>query len=217
MLLWVLGVLGFVCLALVIGQVARYRHEHTVKQWDKLLSPGMGFAVQSLELEVQTDAAMADSGLQGAQRARDRQDLAEAVRLLELSCQAIEQATPHRLRRLRAMAVLIRMAAALVPVRPLRIRDYRLRELIAVVGVGAALHQVLVSALERFLLRLQVLGFGFRLALRVLVGASRQAATTPAARRPWGDYERALQDWKTLDREHLETFRALARSLELEG
>jgi hypothetical protein len=109
------------------------------------------------------------------------------------------------------------MAAALVPVRPLRMRDYHLRELIAVVGVGAALHQVLVSALERFLLRLQVLGVGFRLALRVIVGARRQATSTPEARRPWGDYERALEDWKTLDREHLETFKALAKSLEIQG
>jgi len=217
MVLWVLGAFGFVGVALVIGQAARYRHERTIKQWNKLLSPGMRFAVQSLELEVQSDAAMADSGLQGAQQARDRQELTEAIRLLELSCAAIEQATPSRLKRLRAMAVLIRMAAALVPVRPLRIRDYHLRELIAVVGVGAALHQVLVSALERFLLRLQVLGIGFRLALRVMAGARRQAAATPHARRPWGDYERALADWKTLDREHLETFKALARSLEIEG
>lgn len=215
-MLWVLGTLGFVCVALVIGQAARYRHERTVKQWDQLLSPGMRFAVQSLELEVQTDAAMAESGLRGAQQARERNELAEAVRLLELSCAAVEQATPSRLKRLRAMAVLIRMATALVPVRPLRMRDYHLRELIAVVGVGAALHQVLVSALERFLLRLQVLGIGFRLTLRVLVGARRQAATTPMARRPWGDYERALEDWKTLDREHLETFKSLAKSLEIE-
>jgi hypothetical protein len=217
MLLWGLGALGFVCVALVIGQAARYRHEQTVKQWNKLLSPGMRFAVQSLELEVQADAAIADSGLHGAQQARERRELDEAVRLLELSGNAIERATPSRLKRLRAMAVLIRMAAALVPVRPLRIRDYRLRELIAVVGVGAALHQVLVSALERFLLRLQVIGIGFRLALRVMAGARRQAAATPQSRKPWGDYERALQDWKTLDQEHLETFKALARSLEIEG
>ena len=217
MLLWGLGALGFVCVALVIGQAARYRHEQTVKQWNKLLSPGMRFAVQSLELEVQADAAIADSGLHGAQQARERRELEEAVRLLELSGNAIERATPSRLKRLRAMAVLIRMAAALVPVRPLRIRDYRLRELIAVVGVGAALHQVLVSALERFLLRLQVIGIGFRLALRVMAGARRQAVATPQSRKPWGDYERALQDWKTLDREHLETFKALARSLEIEG
>ena len=216
MLLWVLGATGFACLALVLGQATRYRHERTIKDWDKLLSPGMRFAVQSLELEVQADAAMADSGFHGAKQARDRQELAEAIRLLELSSHAVEQATPSRLKRLRAMAVLIRMAAALVPVRPLRIRDYRLRELIAVVGVGAALHQILVSALERFLLRLQVLGIGFRLALRVMLSARRQAATAPEARRAWGDYERALEDWKTLDREHLETFKALARSLETE-
>lgn len=217
MLLWVLGAAGLACLALVIGQVTRYRHERTVKQWNTLLSPGKRFAVQSLEIEVQADGAMADSGFDGARQARDRQDFTEAVRLLELSCEAIERATPNRLRRLRAMAVLIRMAAALVPVRPLRMRDYHLRELIAVVGVGAALHQVLVSALDRFLLRLQVMGIGFRLALRVLVGARRQAAATPGARRPWGEYERALEDWKTLDREHLETFKALAKSLEIES
>src|SRR6476646_6200777 len=106
MLLWGLGAVGFVCVALVIGQAARYRHERTIKQWNKMLSPGMRFAVQSLELEVQSDAAIADSGLDGAQKARERQELDEAVRLMELACNAIEQATPSRLKRLRAMAVL---------------------------------------------------------------------------------------------------------------
>src|SRR5438552_3784513 len=97
MLLWGLGAVGFVCVALVLGQAARYRHERTIKDGNQLLSPAMRFA------------------------------------------------------------------------------------------------------------------------LRGMAGARRQAAAAPAARRPWGDYERALEDWKTLDREHLETFKALARSLEMEG
>src|SRR5438477_208159 len=72
MLLWGLGAVGFVCVALVLGQAARYRHERTIKDWNKLLSPGMRFAVQSLELEVQADAAIADGGLHGARPAPGR-------------------------------------------------------------------------------------------------------------------------------------------------
>jgi len=214
MTFWVLGTAGFISLAIVIAQIAQYRHERTLKKWEGLLSPGMRFAVRSLELEVQADAAMAADGFEGARKARQDQDLGEAIRLLELSCEVIERVTPSRLKRLRAMTVLIRMATALAPVRPLRIRDYHLRELIAVVGLAAALHQVLVSALERFLLRVHVLGVGFRLTLRVMTSARARAAAAPAGPGPWDEYARALGDWRTLDEEHLETFRALARSLE---
>jgi hypothetical protein len=213
MLIWIALAVGF---AVVVAQAARYRHERTLTRWNGLLSREMRTAVKALEMEMQVDAAMADDSLRDALHARERQEHFEAIRLLELSCNAIEDATPDRLKRLRAMGVLIRMAVALSPVRPLRMRDYHLRELIAVVGAASALHHVLVTALERFLLRVQVLGVGFRLALRVMVVARNRATDGPAAPRPWVDYERALADWKTLDREHLETFRALARSLDAE-
>jgi len=216
MTFWILGAAGLISLAVVVAQVAQYRHERTLKKWDSLLSPGSRFAIKSLEGEVQTDAAMVDDGLHGAKQAREKQNLAEAVQLLELSSEAVARATPSRLRRLKAMAVLIRMASALAPVRPLRVRDYRLRELIAVVGVAAALHQVVISALERFLLRLYVLGVGFRLTWRVMTRAHNRIVDAPAVSRSWHDYERAIEDWKTLDREHLETFKALTRSLEAE-
>lgn len=214
--LWVLEAIGFLCLVVVIGQAARYRHERMVRRWELLLSPGLRTAIQRLELGASVDAAMADGALRRALRAQRELQLAEATRLLDLSFSAIEEATPDRLKRLRAAAVLIRMAAAIVPVRPLRMREYKLREVIALVGVGAALHHVLVSALERFLLRVQVIGIGFRLTFRALAGSRNKAWAAPAAERPWDEYRRALGDWKALDREHVETFKALAQSLEAE-
>ena len=170
----------------------------------------MRTAVKALEMEMQVDAAMADDSLRDALHARERQEHFEAIRLLELSCSAIEDATPDRLKRLRAMGVLIRMAVALSPVRPLRMRDYHLRELIAVVGAASALHHVLVTALERFLLRVQVLGVGFRLALRVMVVAAtgqptgrwhRAPGSTTSVRsptgRPWtGSTWRRSERWR---------------------
>jgi hypothetical protein len=212
MLLWI-TLLGIGC-AVVIAQAARYQHDRTLERWSGLLSPSTRSSVRRLELQIRADAAMADDGLQAAQQARDNRDYLEAIRLLELSCSAVAAATPDRLKRLRAMAVLIRMATALVPIQSLRIRDYRLREMIALVGLGAALHHILISALERFLLRVRILGIGFRLTLRVLIGATNRVGATPARPSPWNDYARALEDWKMLDREHLETFRALVLSLE---
>ena len=215
-MIWILQAIGFLCLIVVIGQVARYRHERRIRSWELLLSPRLRNAVQNLELGVAVDAARAGDALRAALRAQRQRDLAEATRLLDLSFSAIEEATPDRLKRLRAAAILIRMAAAIVPVRPLRMREYKLREVIALVGVGAALHHVLVSALERFLLRVEVIGIGFRLTFRVLAGSRIRASAAPQGGRPWEDYGRALSDWKALDREHLETFKALAQSLDAE-
>ena len=213
-MVWILGVIAFLCLVVVTAQVARYRHEHRVRSWGLLLSPGLRTALQRLELGASVDAARADDALRAARRARREHQVAEATRLLDLSFTAIEEATPDRLKRLRAAAVLVRMAAAIVPVRPLRMRQYKLREVITLVGVAAALHHVLVSALERFLLRVQVIGIGFRLTFRVLAGSRSKAWAAPEAERPWDDYGRALGDWKALDQEHLETVKALAESLE---
>ncbi|HEV2021464.1 MAG TPA: hypothetical protein VGQ94_02950, partial [Terriglobales bacterium] len=204
---------AFLCLAVVIAQASRYRHERTVRGWEPLLSRRMRTSIQSLELGAEVDAAMADGSFHAALRARHDQQLERATRLLGLSFRAIEEATPDRLKRLRAAAVLIRMAAAIVPVRPLRIRGYKLAEISALVGVGAALHHVVVSALERFLLRTQVIGIGLRLTCRAMAGSRSEAAAAPAAERPWALYERALADWKSLDREHVETYKALVRSL----
>ena len=68
-----------------------------------------------------------------------------------------------RLKRLRAMGVCIRMATAILPVPALKPRDFRLTQLSSLAGLSKFIHHLLVSTGERFLLRLYVLGLGYRI------------------------------------------------------
>jgi hypothetical protein len=209
---WVFGA-AFLGLIAAAGYVATRRQSSLMRTWNSLLTPAGRQALGSLELQVLSDASMAEYSLDRAHKARARADLTEATRLLGLAYQVVEESTPERLKRLRGLAVCIRMASAVAPVKALRPRDYNLVPVVAAVGFGAALHHLMLTAVERFLLRVRVLSMGFRIALRVMAGATWSAYHRPSASAPWETFERALGDWKTLDREHVETFRTVVLSL----
>ena len=114
--------------AAALGFVATRRQQALVRKWDALLTPAGRQALGRLELQTISDGSMADYSLDAAQRARRRDDLMESTRLLQLAYSVIEDATPDRLRRLRAISVCIRMASAVVPVRQESVMALALRE-----------------------------------------------------------------------------------------
>lgn len=210
---WWIFAMAFLGLVVAGGYVATRRQTSMVRAWHELLTPAGRQALGSLELQVLADGASADHAYAGAVKARDRQEPEEALRLLGLAYQVVEEATPDRLKRLRGLAVCIRMASAIVPVKPIQARKFHIWQIATTVGLGSALHHLLLTRLERFVLRVQVLGVGFKIAMRVLAGATWSAYQKPEARAPWNTFQKALADWKTLDQEHLDTFRAMVVSL----
>ena len=128
----------------------------------------------------------------------------------------MEEATPDRLKRLRAMGVCIRMATAILPISPLRPRNFRLAQIASLAGLASFLHHVLVSTGERFLLRLYVLGLGYRIVTRSLSGSTGGLSHDVGDVWAWDIFERATSDWTSLEREHLESFRIFILSLTAE-
>lgn len=159
------------------------------------------------------DAAMADDALLGAATARMAGDYDEACRLLDLGAWALSEATPGRLAHLRAMAAAVRMAAAIVPPPAIESRVFRALELRTLSAIGVAVHHVLVTPVERFLLRLWLLSCAFRLALRVMVRAAAALRIQPDAARYWERYVDGRADWGAADEEHLASFRLLLESV----
>lgn len=204
---------GTLLVALAVG---RYHHRSRLEQWRELLEPAGDDAVRALTESCALDSAMAEDAYMGALRARSRTDVSQAIRLLDLACRVIEEATPSRLHRLRVMGRLIRMSMAILPVEAVPPTSFQLRGNTLAATLGAMLHMVMVAPVERFAVRLHVLALGFRMTVRALRHNTNAAASHPYAQRPWDTCRRALTDWSTLDQEHLRSVRALTAALAVE-
>jgi hypothetical protein len=204
---------GTLLVALVVG---RYHHRSRLEQWRQLLEPAADGAVQALTESCALDSAMAEDAYLGALRARTRADISQAVRLLELACRVIEEATPSRLHRLRVMSRLMRMSMAILPLEAVPPAAFELRPMVAVAGLGEILHLLLVAPAERFALRLRILAVGFRMTVRVLRRSTNVASGRPQTQAAWDTCRRALTDWSTLDQEHLRSVKALTAALAVE-
>ena len=204
---------GTLLVALVLG---RYHHRSRLEQWRQLLEPAADGAVQALTESCALDSAMAEDAYMGALRARTKADITQAVRLLELACRVIEEATPSRLHRLRVMSRLMRMTMAILPVEAVPPSAFELRPMVAVAGVGEILHMLLVAPAERFALRLRILAVGFKMTVRVLRRSTNVASGRPQTQAAWDTCRRALTDWSTLDQEHLRSVKALTAALAVE-
>ena len=148
-------------LALVVTWIlGRYNARAIERDWEMMLTAKGRGAIEALELQVLCDGAAVESARIGALSARERADFPQATRLAGLAYRAVEEATPDRLKRLRAMGVCIRMATAILPVPALKPRNFRLAQLSSLAGLSKFIHHLLVSTGERFLLRLYVLGLG---------------------------------------------------------
>jgi len=210
--LLLLAPIAIVALHVVLGQ---HNAQRARDEWESILQEASPAAVEVLAQSVRFDAVETQAHTEGALAAHARGDLPEAIRLLRLSYAVIQEAAPDRSQRLEAMGRLIRMAIAVTPVEPVATGSLRLPSLTAVAALATPLHYFLIHPAERFWLRVRVLRVGFWLAFRVLTRSLAEATVRPAAGRAWTIFDAGASDWRCLDREHLETFRAFAKSIRL--
>jgi hypothetical protein len=211
--MWVIGigVFGGAIVLLIAGlqdQAAIIRH------WEMILSPWGEQAYRELETRIEGESGMADYAYHKAFRAKAAGSSEEAIRLLETGLKVVERTCPDMMTLLRGMAVVSRMAAAITPVEPLRVEDFRLTRLSRLVFLAGLCHRLLVSAAERFRLRAYVLRHGFSIVTHFLFQSTQRIR---ARRRPaeaeWIRIEAARDDLRVLSSESLRTFHALLRSL----
>jgi hypothetical protein len=209
---WALWIACACASALAICFVLGRRHAPAdLEAWCKKLSDESVRLQAALELQVAADAAMAQDAMHRAEEARDGLAYSEAIRLVDVAYKVLEAATQDRVTRLKGMSVCVRMAsAAAAPVPPLRPARFRLLELRSLALASTIAHHLLVSAAERLLLKLLMLRFGCRLALRAMKGGSDRIHVDPAAATAWARCDAAVSDWTDgLDPDHVEAFRAV--------
>lgn len=213
---WVIALSVVGCLVFLV-LMAR-RNEAAVKRdWEMLLTPKGERVYQSLEGRVRGELALAEIAYDEAFEVRELGSVDEAIRLLDVGYRVIEKFSPNMLRLLQAMATFSRMVSAMAPVQPLRPADFKLTQLASLAQLNRVLHQFLVSAAERFRLRLYILGRGFGLAGRYLMDSTQKIVKgEPVDEREWEQIQAIREDFQTLTDESLTSLRTLLTALAAE-
>jgi len=213
---WMIGV-SVVSTAVVLFLLGR-RNERAVKRdWALLLSPAGQKLYKRVETRVQTDLALADLTYEKAFEVRELGSVDEAIRLLDVGYRVIESYAPSMLKLLAAMATFSRMVSAMAPVRPLQPSAFRLAEIVSLAYLNGMLHRFLVSAAERYRLRVYVLGRCFGVATRYLLTSTRRIVRREKeADREWEQIQAIRHDFQSLTDESLESLRVLITSLDVE-
>jgi hypothetical protein len=204
-----LSVLGGI---LFLAAFARYSALGTFKDWERLLSPARRRVIQELEQDLALDTVLAGRAHGKAVRARESDEIDEALRLLDLAGAVIEEAVPSRLKRLQALTALCRMATALLPIPALLPSHFRLAEIATLAGAARLVHGILVGTRERFAFRISVLGLCYRLVRRAARKSTAEARKQPRSAAPWRAFDQGLSDLIALDEAHAESVRLLLLS-----
>ena len=188
--------------------------ERRWRDWEALLNANDKALCTRMRSQLDASLAMADYAYDGAEQQRASGSVDEAIRLLDLGYVMIERAAPDLRRLLAGLAVYSRMVSAVVPVRPLRPRDFKVTQVASLAALNQMLHRVLVSTAERFRLRLYIIGQGVGMIIRFLAGTTRRIRETRSTQdRDWNDVAALRSDFRTLTDESMESFRACLASL----
>lgn len=204
--------LAAVAAGVVVLALGRFDRNRALKRWDFVLSGRAETATTALRARLAEDTEIAAHTYDLALKRKASLSYDEAVRLLAIAADTIEEAAEDRQRRLRALAIYARMAEAIVPVQPIRPSQFKLAETRSLTRIAQWLHELLASYQERFRFRLAVIGFGIRLVIRSVRGSRIRAAIEPSHPEPYQTFGDSLHDFRALDDEQVESFRQLMRS-----
>jgi hypothetical protein len=215
--MWWLSIGGAAVIVAVLLVIDGRRREQTIlRNWELALTPRGERALQTLRDDTGANLALVDITYDRALDAAAEGDLDGALRMLDAGCRLIEGYCPTMLRSLAAMSVLSRMVAAMAPVRPLRPRAFKLRQLNSLAYLNRFLHHFLVTTAERFRLRLFIMGRGFVTIVRVVTHTTAASRSGPEMQSRWEHIDAARRDVRTLTDETIEAFRALVMSMAAE-
>ena len=214
---WVIGLSALVGVVVLI--IARRRSERTVAEdWDVLLTPKGQEVYTNIHERVTGELRTLHGTLNQAFVTNELGSVEEAIELVQLGYRVIERFSPNMMKLLSTMATFSRMVSAMVPVEPLKPADFQLKQVVSIVYLGRVLHRVLVTAGERFRLKVYILGQGFGVAMRYLVRSmDRIVHRDSEADKEWATVSAIQEDLQTLSQESLKSFRALVVSLAAEG
>jgi hypothetical protein len=207
--------LGLLVVGWIIFMIFARRNEKSVQsEWQELLNPNSERTFLQTRHQIERNSSMIGVAINEALETRKLGDLDEAIRFLDTGSDVIERFTPNLLSLLKVMIRFSRMMSAIAPVKPVLPDDFHLPELTNLAQLNRVLHQILVSAKQRFRLKLYILGKGVSIASRCLITSIRDVITRRStADQEWQEIATIGKDFQKLSDESVESFRALLKGL----
>jgi hypothetical protein len=193
----VAGLLGGLVLLVALSL---YDQRAQARDWEGALEPGLQAALNDFDARFKGERELASLAYADADVSRAAGDVETAKTMLAAGYAYLEGLANQRRNGLRQMVRYSRMVSGIVPLPPLRPSQFQLAEIRGIAGGARLAHYLLVAAMERFRLRLWVLGHGFSFAVRALRPGSRRIAAARA-------------DYVVLDEETSHSGIALAEAL----
>lgn len=199
---------------IVLLILARRNESKVDEDWDRLSQLQRHDLVDSAGAAVDSQTNMADVIVGLALQAQRVGNKAEAIRLLNTGCDLIVRFTPSLLALLTTMARFSRMVSAITPAPPLVPADFRVAQMASLAYLNTILHHMLLTSVQKFRLRLFVLGKGISMVTRYLVETTRRITTgADRLQEDWQFIESITADYHTLSNQSLESFQRLVEAL----
>ena len=198
----------------VLMILARRKEAKIRSEWQALLSPACEKTFRQARSQIETNASMVEVAIDEAMEIRQLGDMDEALRFLSIGGEVIERFTPSLLSLLKLMVKFSRMMSAITPVNPIVPHDFHMAELTSLAYLNQILHQILVSARQRFRLKLYILGKGVSIASRYLIERIKNVINRRSAvDQEWDEIVGIERDFRRLSQESVQSFRGLLEAL----
>jgi len=182
--------------------------------WENLLGGDKAEWYEDTKSGIENHTKLIRMTMKEANDIKQLGDIEEALRFLRIGGNVIQEFTPGLLCLLKEMMKFSRMVSAMAPVSPLLPSRFQLAEMNNLAVLNQMLHQIVVSAKQRFRLKLRIIATGVKITSGyLLTRIHRVLDRRSSTEQEWEEIATAGQDFQQLTTESVESFRNLMGAL----
>ena len=198
----------------VLLVLARRNERKVRSDWENLLGGDKAEWYEDTKSGIENHTKLIRMTMKEAKDIKQLGDIEEALRFLRIGGNVIQEFTPGLLCLLKEMMKFSRMVSAMAPVSPLLPSRFLLAEMNNLAVLNQMLHQIVVSAKQRFRLKLRILATGVKITSGyLLTRIHRVLDRRSSTEQEWEEIATAGQDFQVLTTESVESFRNLMGAL----
>ena len=198
----------------VLLVLARRNERKVRSDWENLLGGDKAEWYEDTKSGIENHTKLIRMTMKEAKDIKQLGDIEEALRFLRIGGNVIQEFTPGLLCLLKEMMKFSRMVSAMAPVSPLLPSRFQLAEMNNLAVLNQMLHQIVVSAKQRFRLKLRIIATGVKITSGyLLTRIHRVLDRRSSTEQEWEEIATAGQDFQQLTTESVESFRNLMGAL----
>lgn len=194
--------------------LARRNEKKVRSDWENLLGGEKAEWYADTKSGIENNTNLIRMTMKEARDIKQLGDVEEALRFLKIGGDVIQEFTPGLLSLLKEMMKFSRMVSAMAPVSPLLPSRFHIAEMNNLAVLNQMLHQVVVSAKQRFRLKLRIIATGVKITSGyLLTRIDRILHRRSSTEQEWEEILAAGQDFQQLTTESVDSFKNLMGAL----